>query len=34
LTIASASDDEAKRFAAIVKQTLEEDSMMNKMARA
>ena len=33
LTIASASDDEAKRFAAIVKQTLEEDSMMNKMAR-
>ncbi len=34
LTIASASDDEARRFAGIVKRTLEEDSMMNRMARA
>jgi murein DD-endopeptidase MepM/ murein hydrolase activator NlpD len=34
LTIANASDDEAKRFAVMVKRTLEEDSMMNKMARA
>ena len=34
LTIASASDDEARRFATMVKRTLEEDSMMNKMARA
>jgi murein DD-endopeptidase MepM/ murein hydrolase activator NlpD len=33
LTIAQASDDEAKRFARMVKQTLEEDSMMRKMAR-
>lgn len=34
LTIASASDDEARRFAVMVKRTLEEDSMMTKMARA
>jgi hypothetical protein len=34
LTVASASDDEARRFAVMVKRTLEEESMMMKMARA
>jgi hypothetical protein len=33
LTIAQATEDEAKRFAVMVKRTLEEDSMMSKMAR-
>ncbi len=33
LTIANASDDEARRFAAMVKKTLETESMMKKMAR-
>lgn len=33
LTIAQATDDEARRFAVMVKRTLEEDSMMNRMAR-
>jgi hypothetical protein len=33
LTIAQATDDEARRFAVMVKRTLEEDSMMTRMAR-
>lgn len=33
LTIANASDEEAKRFAVMVKRTLENDSMMKRMAR-
>jgi hypothetical protein len=33
LTISQATDDEAKRFALMVKRTLEEDSMMTRMAR-
>ena len=33
VTIAQATDDEAKRFAVMVKRTLEEESMMNRMAR-
>jgi hypothetical protein len=33
LTIAQATDDEAKRFAVMVKRTLEQESMMNRMAR-
>ena len=33
LTIAQATDDEAKRFAVMVKRTLEEESMMTRMAR-